>query len=335
MDRDFLAFCALLGSDADMVQGAGGNVSIKSGDALFIKASGMWLRDAEAKDIFVSVSRNEILRRHASQYVNLADLADARGLRPSIETVMHAIIPQRYVAHVHCVDALAGSTHSDAEKLLRQKLTAFRYALIPPLLPGMPLAQSIAQALSGCQEIDVFLLMNHGLIVAGESLDETTETLCAVRRVLALPVRAPRPVNATALRICNDIGWVIPQGDYIHAAGTDPLSAVVAAQTPLYPDHIVFLGPQMPVANQGELLSQSIARFENFFGYCPVWMLHPGSGVLVSPQCSPGALAMLDALGRVVLRLERSFEPLRGLPADVVAGLTTWEAEAYRKRLDT
>ena len=44
---------AKVGSDPLLVQAAGGNTSIKQGDVMWIKASGTWLRDAAAKDIFV------------------------------------------------------------------------------------------------------------------------------------------------------------------------------------------------------------------------------------------------------------------------------------------
>lgn len=334
VDADLLSFCAALGSDADAVQGAGGNVSVKDGGVLHVKASGTWLRDAEQRDIFVAVERDEILRRHAARDTNLADLADAAGLRPSIETAMHALIPQRYVVHAHCVEALAGSAHAGTDELLAGKLAAFRHALVPPVPPGMPLALAVERALAERPGAEVFLLMNHGLIVAGESLEATRRTLAAAREALALPVRVPAALDRAGLAARNDMGWNAPEGAFVQTSGADPLSAALASRGPLYPDHVVFLGPVVPSAAPGEPLSRAAARFEKDFGYRPVWMLFPGLGVLAAPGLTSGALAMLDGLGRVAQRLAPDFEPLRTLPAEIVAGLVDWEAEAYRRRLD-
>lgn len=332
MNSDFISFCAALGANADVVQGAGGNISIKEGDALCIKASGTWLRDALEKDLFVSVPRKEILRRHNQRDENLADLTHAEGARPSIETGMHALIPQRVVAHVHCVDTLAHSAHVDAESRLHKALASFRHALIPPVRPGLPLALAIERALADVPNVTVFVLLNHGLILAGETVEETRQTLDAARYALSLPVR-PTQRAAPSLAARNDLNWLIPQSDYVQTLAVDRLTLRLIRSAPLYPDHVVFLGPCIPVANHGDSLSTALKNFEKEAGFCPSWMIFPGEGVLVSPQCGSGALAMLDALGRVGQRLTPSFEPLRLLPSDIVRELTRWEAEAYRKRL--
>ena len=53
-------YCERIGSNPLLVQGAGGNISWKEGDVLWIKASGMWLIDAIKENIFVSVSLKNI-----------------------------------------------------------------------------------------------------------------------------------------------------------------------------------------------------------------------------------------------------------------------------------
>ena len=50
------AMSARVGRNILLVQGAGGNSSLKDDDVLWVKASGTWLADAEAKDIFVPVA---------------------------------------------------------------------------------------------------------------------------------------------------------------------------------------------------------------------------------------------------------------------------------------
>ena len=55
MDESFLSASAELGSNFNLIQGAGGNTSYKDGNSLFIKASGYKLKDSLNKDIFVEV----------------------------------------------------------------------------------------------------------------------------------------------------------------------------------------------------------------------------------------------------------------------------------------
>ena len=105
---------ARIGADPLLVQAAGGNTSLKDDGVMWVKASGTWLQDAQAKDIFVPVDFQALRKALAVddtacetsvEFVR-TDLNDG-GLRPSIETTVHALIPQRVVLHVHCVNTIA------------------------------------------------------------------------------------------------------------------------------------------------------------------------------------------------------------------------------------
>src|SRR5215469_7299115 len=90
---------AALGADPLLTQGAGGNTSIKRDGIMWIKASGTWLADALLEDIMTPV-RLDPLRKavadgdpRAPAAVDFVDPdLNANGLRPSIETSVHAII---------------------------------------------------------------------------------------------------------------------------------------------------------------------------------------------------------------------------------------------------
>ena len=60
MHEQISRFCAQLGADPLLVQGAGGNVSWKESEVLWIKASGTWLKDALERDIFVPVDLSDL-----------------------------------------------------------------------------------------------------------------------------------------------------------------------------------------------------------------------------------------------------------------------------------
>ncbi|RUX72985.1 class II aldolase/adducin family protein, partial [Mesorhizobium sp. M7A.F.Ca.CA.004.08.2.1] len=108
------ALSASIGRSPHLTQAAGGNTSLKAGDTLWIKASGTWLKDALVDDIMVPVAMAPLLRaveqrdRAADQPQGFTIAAlNPRGLRPSIETTVHALMPQRVVLHVHCVDTIS------------------------------------------------------------------------------------------------------------------------------------------------------------------------------------------------------------------------------------
>jgi rhamnose utilization protein RhaD (predicted bifunctional aldolase and dehydrogenase) len=63
--RELCAVSARLGADRAIVQGAGGNVSLKEEGTLWVKASGCWLADAEAKDIMVPLALEAVRHRLA------------------------------------------------------------------------------------------------------------------------------------------------------------------------------------------------------------------------------------------------------------------------------
>src|SRR5512138_3710491 len=86
---------ARVGRDIRLVQGAGGNTSLKADGVLWVKASGAWLMEADQRDIFVPVDLPGALRA-LEQGIERMPVADpAAKLRPSIETSLHALLPHR------------------------------------------------------------------------------------------------------------------------------------------------------------------------------------------------------------------------------------------------
>jgi rhamnose utilization protein RhaD (predicted bifunctional aldolase and dehydrogenase) len=86
-------FSALIGDDRCVVQGPGGNTSVKEGGILWIKASGTWLA-TRVRATPSSDRAGAVAAGHLSQ-------------RPSIETTLYAVLPHKVVVYVHCVDATA------------------------------------------------------------------------------------------------------------------------------------------------------------------------------------------------------------------------------------
>ena len=176
MDRDLQELKDLstaLGRDTSLVQGPGGNTSVKDGSGrMWIKPSGTWLCHAEEKPIFVPLRHAAVMQAiEAGQEVLPPEATlpgGPEGLRPSVETSLHALLPHRVVAHSHAVNAIATAVQANADALLAERLTGLNWAFVPYCRPGLPLTQSVAEVVRE-QRPDVLLLGNHGLVVGADS----------------------------------------------------------------------------------------------------------------------------------------------------------------------
>lgn len=326
---------AAIGRDPHLTQAAGGNTSLKAGDTLWIKASGTWLKDALAEDIMVPVAMSPLVKaveqrdRAADQPQGFAiGELNARGLRPSIETTVHALMPQRVVLHVHCVDTISLAVQANGEAEVARRLASIEWAYVPYFRPGLPLARGIAERLR--PGVDVLILGNHGLVVAADTVAEA-ETL--LRRVTGLLARPPRkaaaPDIAALTALAEDTGYRLPADVEAHAVAIDPESRRMASGGSLYPDHVIFLGQGSVVAGPGE----NAAAVAERLGDQPASILVPGLGVLMRGNASAGADAMQRCLADVTARVDAA-ATLNYLTEAENDELVNWDAEQYRQKLN-
>ncbi|MER9295185.1 class II aldolase/adducin family protein [Mesorhizobium sp. M0621] len=326
---------ASIGRSPHLTQAAGGNTSLKAGDTLWIKASGTWLKDALTDDIMVPVAMAPLLRaveqrdRAADQPQGFTIAAlNPRGLRPSIETTVHALMPQRVVLHVHCVDTISLAVQADGEAEVARRLDGIEWAYVPYFRPGLPLARGIAEKLR--PDVDVLILANHGLVVAAETVAGAELLLRRVRSLLARPARATAAPDIAALTtLAGDTGYRLPADVEAHAVALDPESRRMAEAGSLYPDHVIFLGQGSVVAGPGETVADVIARLDT----APAAILFPGAGVLMRGDAGAGADAMQRCLADVTARIDVAAR-LNYLTAAENDELVNWDAEQYRQKLN-
>jgi len=333
---DLIAFSARIGAEPLLVQGGGGNTSLKRDDELWVKASGTWLAHARERELFVRLPLVQVraASRHDDAEARIGEIARGLPLRPSIETSLHALLPHRVVAHVHSVNTLAWAVRADGQERLQTLLTDMNWAWVPYRRPGHPLTRAIADAIDAraSDPPDVLVLANHGLVVGGEDCAEVAARLDEVERRLLRAQRIAPPSQPERLSAANDLAWQPPAQAMVHALATDAVARRIAADGVLYPDHAVFLGACAADVGAGERLSQALERCLRERGAMPAFALVEDAGVLVAPDLPAGAQAMLHCLALLGLRLDGD-EPLSRLGADEVAALADWDAEAYRRAL--
>jgi len=333
------ALSARLGRDPRRTQAAGGNTSIKRDGALWIKASGLWLAQAQDEDIMVPVDLPSLRDALASGDPGVETITsfvveaqNPRNLRPSIETSVHAVIPQTVVAHIHCVETIALAVRRDCQALVAARLSSLKDVVcvhVPYRRPGLPLAKAIAAAL--VPGANVFILGNHGLVVAGASVAEIEQRLALVCDALASPARPAPPADFDRLaRAVQGSEYRLPQSTATHALALDDVSRSHGRGGALYPDHVIFLGPGVVEAES--VAAGAAMRPAGGRDGPPLMLLIPGMGVVLHRSTTIAADAMAQCLADVAARIPAGAALLRLTPQEEFE-LTNWEAEKYRQAL--
>ena len=327
---ELIEVSARIGGDIDLVQGAGGNSSVKVGEVLWVKASGTWLAAAREQPIFLPLDLGVIHRGVAAGADDpiapaLLGGAPAGSLRPSIETSLHALLPHRLVLHVHSVNLIAWAVRADGYAELDRRLAGLNWAWVPYVRPGLPLTRALAAILRD-ERPDVLVLQNHGLVVGADDAAAAATLLAEVERRVAVTPRPTPPVDPTWLRRRRPPGYRLPRDETCHAIATDPESLRMAAGGSLYPDHVVFLGAH------ATLIDADGAADYRGAGDGPPWLLVRGSGVLLHETLPAGGEEMVRCLARVLPRIDPAARLVYLSPAQV-SELLDWDAEKYRRQL--
>ncbi|HEX8375056.1 MAG TPA: class II aldolase/adducin family protein, partial [Geminicoccaceae bacterium] len=327
--RELDRLSAAIGRDPEQVQAAGGNTSLKADGVLWVKASGLWLADALERDILVPVRLGEILdgiRQGVPDPVSGAVIADLNpeGLRPSIETTLHALLPHAVVVHTHSVRTIALAIREDAETLLAERLGGLAWLYVPYCKPGLPLTQAIALRLRGGPPIDVIVLGNHGLVVGAATVEAAAALLADVeRRVDAPTIPAPAGDPALLASTARITGLREVRHPQAHAIATDQRRTAWAIAGSLYPDHVIFLGPAATALPPDG--RTATVRVEAAGGRGSKLFITPGAGVLLPPDTPRSADELALCLALVLGRVPAGAR-LRRLTAGHEAELLGWDA---------
>ncbi len=182
------------GSDPESVIAGGGNTSVKASGSLFVKASGISLATIEAGG-FVEMNRtalDDLLRRDLGsdpdsreaefkEAILLARIHPELGQRPSVECVLHNILPRKFVVHTHQTQVNMICCCRNGEALAKE-LFGDAILWIPYVDPGFSLAKKLSEGLAdyakrtGKDSPAALLMQNHGLIVCAETPDQIHET---------------------------------------------------------------------------------------------------------------------------------------------------------------
>src|SRR5215471_2731473 len=182
----------LLGSDPKLVLHGGGNTSVKTrardllGDeveVICVKGSGWDMGEIEPRGL--PAVRLEPLRR-LRKLAKLSDedmvnfqrvnLLDSSAPNPSVETLLHAFLPNKFIDHTHSTAVLALTDQPDGEAIVRD-VYGDRVAYVPYTIPGFALAKSVAEIFDRNPKVEGLVLLQHGIFTVGASAREAYERM--------------------------------------------------------------------------------------------------------------------------------------------------------------
>jgi len=368
----------LLGQDSRLVLHGGGNTSVKRAETnifgeaeeiLWVKGSGWDLATIEPAG-FAPVRMQQLLS--LAELTELSDVEMAREFRvgtidpaapaPSVEAILHAIVPFKYVDHTHA-DAVLALTNSLNGAELIEQVYGDRLLHIPYVMPGFKLAALCAdlyQRQQGATTIGM-LLMHHGIFTwaqtARESYERMIDMVSLAEAYIHTHARAgSRSSDLTSssfsshdvARLRCEISEVtgvpmilqVDDGPTATAFANRADVSVISQQGPATPDHVIrtkrlpMLGRD--VTTYARIYEQYFAEYATRSA-APLKMLDPAPRIIVDSQIGVASAGRSAADATVAADIYRHTIDIildaselggyRALPAADIFDVEYWDLE--------
>ena len=377
----------LLGSDPSLVLHGGGNTSVKvsakdpwgkSIELAYIKGSGWDLGNIERAG-FSPVKLDELCKMlefeelSDSQMVKLlrASMIDPYAPTPSVEAILHGLIPFRFVDHTHA-DAVVTITNTNKGLQLIKEIYGDEVIMIPYVMPGFILAKEIAKLTKKLdwRSIKGMILMNHGVFTFSDDAKKSYENMIRLvskaedflkkKKAFTIHGRqkttALKPVGIAKIRREVSVKAGFPM---LAHCKTDSISTIFAAgkklntysqKGPLTPDHVIRT-KRIPAiiedfSPQGiNVFSGAyIDYFENFrskglkcMDSAPRWAVLQGKGVMCFGK-SVKEVSIVDDISKHTMQSILRAEKLGGwkaLSEKDIFEMEYWELEQAKLKTQT
>ncbi|HUL93553.1 MAG TPA: bifunctional aldolase/short-chain dehydrogenase [Burkholderiales bacterium] len=368
----------LLGRDKSLVLHGGGNTSVKVREQnlfgeeetiLYVKGSGWDLETIEPQG-FSPVRLAHVLR--LAELPSLSDpemvnqlvthMLRASAPAPSIETILHGLMPQKFVDHTHADAVLSVTNTKDGEKRIRE-IYGKRCVVIPYLMPGFDLAQFCAREFKrqGTAETVGMVLLNHGIFSFGDTARESYERMIelvtlaekyleskeawVVVHEWASAGKIDLHAQAELRRKLSDLAgapFIVRTVTDHHtlAFARHPQVSTITQRGPATPDHVIRT-KRTPMLGTG--LDRYAAEYKRYFNEhapkarepktmldpAPRVVLDPGFGLAAAGRTAKDAAIVAEIYDHtidVILRAE-SLGGFEALPSQDIFDVEYWDLE--------
>jgi rhamnose utilization protein RhaD (predicted bifunctional aldolase and dehydrogenase)/NAD(P)-dependent dehydrogenase (short-subunit alcohol dehydrogenase family) len=185
----------LLGGDPRLVLHGGGNTSVKTvlpdllgepADVLCVKGSGWDMANIEPPGLpavrlapIRKLRERDALTDEDMVKIQRANLLDPGAPNPSVETLLHAFLPHKFIDHTHATAVLSLADQPDAAERCAD-LYGPRVGVVPYIMPGFLLAKKAAEVLEADPTVEGLVLIKHGVFSFGGTAREAYERMIAI-----------------------------------------------------------------------------------------------------------------------------------------------------------
>ena len=182
----------LLGRNPKLVLHGGGNSSVKSigknlykknVNLIYVKGSGwdmsnlneLGMPGLELNPLLETVKLNKL---NDNDMVNLlrSNLINANSPNPSVETLLHAYLPFKFVDHTHSNAFLSILNQPNSQALIK-KIFGNKVGIVPYIMPGFSLAKECLKIFKKDEKVQGLALINHGIFTFGDSAKQSYERM--------------------------------------------------------------------------------------------------------------------------------------------------------------
>jgi rhamnose utilization protein RhaD (predicted bifunctional aldolase and dehydrogenase)/NAD(P)-dependent dehydrogenase (short-subunit alcohol dehydrogenase family) len=239
LDRDLalrVYTTRLLGGDPRLVLHGGGNTSVKTGitdlngeavDVLCVKGSGWDMGTIEPAGLpavrlapLLKLRMRESLSDEEMVRLQRANLIDPAAPNPSVEALLHAFIPHKFIDHTHSTAVLALTDQPDGEALCRE-VYGTRVAYVPYLMPGFGLAKAAADVFDKDPSVEGLVLVKHGIFSFGADARQAYERMIELVTLAEARLKKNRKV-LTQARLPAHLANVADVAPVIRGACSQP-----------------------------------------------------------------------------------------------------------------
>ena len=368
----------LLGRDKSLVLHGGGNTSVKIREKnvfgeeetiLYVKGSGWDLETIEPQG-FSPVRLAHVLR--LAELPSLSDpemvnqlvtnMLKASAPAPSIETILHGLMPQKFVDHTHADAVLSVTNTKDGEKRIRE-IYGKRCVVIPYLMPGFDLAQFCAREFKrqGTKDTVGMVLLNHGIFSFGETARESYERMIELVTLAERYLESKRAWSVGSNHVAPAAAIPLDQAGLrrklSETAGTPlivktvtnqrtlalarhPQAAMITQRGPATPDHVIRT-KRTPML--GTDIGDYIEKYRRYFNEhapkakepktmldpAPRVVLDPGFGLAAAGRSAKDAAIVEEIYDHtidVILRSE-ALGGFQALPSNDIFDVEYWDLE--------
>ncbi len=353
------------GTNPDYVIAGGGNTSVKDGDILYIKASGISLSTID-RDGFVALSRellrrieekhypeDPVLREEAVKQDLHRAIIDPSHLRPSVETSLHNLIDYAYVVHTHPTMINAVMCANDAEKEVAE-LFGTEVLYMGYTDPGYTLFKAFQSRVREYKKAHqasprIIFLQNHGIFVGAGSVDEikqiysSVESAIRARKNLTIPASKPVTYQSPA---ASFIAGYYASRDLVSQAFRSPLSDHFLADSdsfrkisrPFTPDIIVYCKSRYLFLEKGttnKAIERKLLEFKESNGYYPKVILEEQGGMILVEENDKSLQTVLEVFTDMmkISYLSEQFGGPHSMTDGQISFIDNWEVENYRRSI--